>query len=241
MKALNKLLKNKRTLIFIDFEGTQFTHEIIAWGAIKVNIDENGNIIDTYPGFHVYINTDSKIGSVVTKMTGIDKVVLEKHGVDFIEAIAKFVEYVGEELQNVLLLTFGSNDLRMFHDTMLKFNLQENGTARQICKAMVDFMAFIGQYIRDSQGNNYSLTNYLKIFKIEPCGKSHDPLNDSIDLLNLYKAFINSPEIVANEYLKLISNLKIFPDPIKKTVTKLCNGENVTSEEFKNYVKTFLS
>ncbi len=241
MKALNKLLKNKRTLVFIDFEGTQFTHEIIAWGAIKVHIDENGNIIDTYPGFHVYIKTDSKIGSVVTKMTSIDKALLEKNGIDFIEAISKFVEYVDEDLQNVWLLTFGSNDLRMFHDTMLKFNLQKDETAVQICKMMVDFMAFIGQYIRDSKGNNYSLTNYLKIFNIEPYGKSHDPLNDSIDLLNLYKAFIHSPEIVANEYLKLISNLKILPDPIKKAIAKLCNGENITSEEFQNYVKTFLS
>ena len=30
MKQLEKILKGKKHLIFVDFEGTQFTHEIIA-------------------------------------------------------------------------------------------------------------------------------------------------------------------------------------------------------------------
>ena len=45
MEAFKKLIKNKRTLVFLDLEGTQFSHEIIAIGAVKCKIDENGNII----------------------------------------------------------------------------------------------------------------------------------------------------------------------------------------------------
>ena len=43
MEAFNKLIKNKKTLVFLDLEGTQFSHEIIAIGAVKCKIDEKGN------------------------------------------------------------------------------------------------------------------------------------------------------------------------------------------------------
>ena len=42
MEAFKKLIKNKRTLVFLDLEGTQFSHEIIAIGAVKCKIDEKG-------------------------------------------------------------------------------------------------------------------------------------------------------------------------------------------------------
>ena len=44
MEAFNKLIKNKKTLVFLDLEGTQFSHEIIAIGAVKCKIEEYGKI-----------------------------------------------------------------------------------------------------------------------------------------------------------------------------------------------------
>ena len=45
MKALQKLTKGKKYGIFLDFEGTQFSHEIIAIGAVKCKLTPNGHII----------------------------------------------------------------------------------------------------------------------------------------------------------------------------------------------------
>ena len=50
MEAFNKLIKNKKTLVFLDLEGTQFSHEIIAIGAVKCKIDENGKEIARFVG-----------------------------------------------------------------------------------------------------------------------------------------------------------------------------------------------
>lgn len=44
MKALNKHLNNVKTLCFLDLEGTQFSHEMIAIGAVKVSIRKDGSV-----------------------------------------------------------------------------------------------------------------------------------------------------------------------------------------------------
>ena len=45
MKVLTNALKGSRTIVFFDFEGTQFSQEIVALGAIKVDIDEKNQIM----------------------------------------------------------------------------------------------------------------------------------------------------------------------------------------------------
>ena len=45
MKIMKKIIKKHRHLVFMDFEGTQYPHELIAFGAVKVTLDKNYNII----------------------------------------------------------------------------------------------------------------------------------------------------------------------------------------------------
>ena len=39
MKTINELLNDSNRIIFLDFEATQFSQEIIAIGAIKAELD----------------------------------------------------------------------------------------------------------------------------------------------------------------------------------------------------------
>ena len=41
MKIMKKIIKKHRHLVFMDFEGTQYSHELIAFGAVKVTLDKN--------------------------------------------------------------------------------------------------------------------------------------------------------------------------------------------------------
>lgn len=41
MKSLFKLIGKRKTIIFLDLEGTQFSHEMIAFGAVRVDLDKN--------------------------------------------------------------------------------------------------------------------------------------------------------------------------------------------------------
>ena len=73
MEALKRILKGRKQLIFIDFEGTQFSHEIIAIGCCKVKCDENGKIIDKdYKSYKRYVKSCGPIGKIVTNITSIN-------------------------------------------------------------------------------------------------------------------------------------------------------------------------
>ena len=78
MKIMKKIIKKHRHLVFMDFEGTQYSHELIAFGAVKVTLDKNYNIIRVNKGIKYYVKAKNKIGSFVKKLTSIDEEILEK-------------------------------------------------------------------------------------------------------------------------------------------------------------------
>ena len=241
MEAFKKLLKGRRTLVFMDFEGTQFSHEIIAIGCAKIKCDENG-MIDTssYTTYKRYVKCYGPIGRIVINMTGITNTILKEEGVPLEQMFSELNEFIGEDFEDSCFITFGSNDARMLIDSIKLSRPENSDIGLEICKRTIDFLAFIGQFIRDKNGNNYSLTNYLKLYEKEPFGQSHDPLNDAIDLMNLYDCFMNDKELMFREYLQILKKQKAFPTPIKKIINRLMNNETITPEDFKKEINKFL-
>ena len=242
MKALKKLLKNHKNIIFLDLEGTQFSHEIIAIGAIKCQIDEKGMIIEKNKceTIRLFVKSLGQIGKVVQNMTHIDEEILKNEGISLEEAFDKFNNFINLPLDECSFIVFGSNDCKMILDsiTYSKPNNEEIGFS--IAKNSIDFLMFISQYVKDDNGNNYSLVNYLKVFGVEPYGISHDPLNDSIDLMNLYDAVNTKKDILLKEYLKVLQKQRIFPQPVKDAINRLCSGDNLTSDDFISDCKSYL-
>lgn len=241
MEAFKKILKGRTNLVFIDFEGTQFSHEIIAVGCSKVKCDLNGMINsknnETYKR---YVKCYGTVGKIVSEMTSIDNDKLKNEGVTLEEMLKEIEAFVGDELTDTAFIVFGSNDIKMLVDSINFSKPSSDYIGYNICKRTIDFQSFISQFIKDKNGNNYSLTNYLKIFNVDPFGQSHDPLNDAIDLMNLYDAFMKDKSIKDKEYLQVLKNQKVFPTPVRKMINKLINGENVSSEEFKKEVHKYL-
>lgn len=60
MKLIDKLLNGSKTIVFLDFEGTQISQEIIAIGAVKVTLDKN-NIKKILPDSNVLLNQKIKL------------------------------------------------------------------------------------------------------------------------------------------------------------------------------------
>ena len=71
MKKLDTLLKKRKTIAFLDLEGTQLTHEIIEVGLVKVTLNPDNSIKKEYKGLKLYVLPKSHVGSVVTHLTGI--------------------------------------------------------------------------------------------------------------------------------------------------------------------------
>lgn len=239
MESFNKLLKNRSTLVFLDFEGTQFSHEIIAIGAVKVVLS-NGVISDEYSSFKRYVKSYGPIGKIVSSMTSIDNQTLIQYGITLEQMFDEFKDFVGEDFSSCAFIVFGTNDVKMIIDSIKLSSPRNEKIGIDICKNTIDFLAFISQYIRDENDNNYSLVNYLKLFNIEPFGQSHDPLNDAVDLMNLTRAFLNDNEIKNKEYRQILKKQKIYPQPVKRIINRLLNGETITPEDFDKEIDKYL-
>ena len=195
MKQLEKILKGKKHLIFVDFEGTQFTHEIIATGLLKCEIDENGQIIQEDDGILFFTKAKAQVGKIVTDMTNITDSFLKTNGLSFEDSIEKMREYIGDDLNHTLFVCFGNNDTRMLIESMRISHPKNQPLAKTWLPHFFDLMTFMSQFIRDDKNNTFSLINFLKLYNIEPTGVSHNPLNDAKDLKNLYIKFLNDKEL----------------------------------------------
>ncbi len=240
MKSLVKLLKKRKHIVFLDFEGTQFSHEMIAFGAIRVDLDYKNRIKKIYPGIKNYVLATGSIGKYVQELTGITPEILQKEAISFKEAIIKIKNYCGLSFNNCAFMTFGNHDLVILAKSLEAHPDANMEIIQHIMKNDIDFAAFLSQYVKDSNNNPYSLVNYLKLFGEEPVGISHDPLNDAKDLMRLYKVVLKSNDKVYEEYLKVLKQMRHFPAPVQSTINKLIDGEDVTSEEFKKIVRNYL-
>ena len=81
MKKFERLLKGHKSLVFLDFEGTQFSHEMIAIGAVHAVIDRHGYIKKSKKPFRIYVKAHNRVGKIVTDLTGITEDMLKQKGV----------------------------------------------------------------------------------------------------------------------------------------------------------------
>lgn len=240
MKSLNRHLQNRRSLCFLDLEGTQFSHEMIALGAVKVSLYRDGSIKKYHKGFYTLVKAKNHIGKVVTDLTGITEEQLKKNGVPFRVAIENLRKYLGRDFTKVLFVTFGSHDQRIVAQS-LAYNMDvKKEDAQMLLKHSFDFSEFISQYIKDPNGNTYSLANLLKIFNIEFAGTQHNAYADALNLAYLYNAMLKHPEIMKVEYRKVLRILRHLPEPVHELIQQLNEKNEVTSDDFDHMIEESL-
>ncbi len=240
MQALEKILKNRKSLCFIDLEGTQFSHEMIAIGAVKVDLHKDGSIKKIHKGYYTLVKPKSRIGKVVTELTGITEKDVKENGVPFRVALNGLKKYMGFYFNKCLFVAFGNHDFRIMAHS-LAHNLDVNKEdVETVIKHQFDLADFLSTYIKDENNNNLSLANFLKIFNIEFKGTQHNALADTLNTVYLYDAFLKNKEIVVNEYRKTLGMYRHLPEPIHLAIEKLSKKENVSAEEFESYVRNSL-
>lgn len=225
----------------MDFEGTQYSHEMIAIGAVLATLDRKGNIKRLKPSLKLYVKPKNKVGSYVTNLTNITDDLLKKKGVSFYKALSELRNYLGSAFKKCTFMTFGNHDMRILNQS-ISYNLDTpKDIVTQIHKNYADFAVLIGEFIRDENGNPYSLVNYCKLFDVKEAGDAHQPDVDAINLANLYQAFISHGDLVLNEYMKVLAMQHHLPLPIKAAVEKLANGEDFSAEEFKEVARKYIA
>lgn len=240
VKKLEKSLKGLKYLCFLDFEGTQFSHEMIAYGAVFASIDKNFRIKKYKEPIKSLVKSKNKVGKFVENLTKITDYDVEKRGVPFSQALNDIKKYCGMYFKKTIFVTFGNHDLKILSSSS-SYNFDTpKEIVSTIQKNYFDYQAFISEFVKDANNNPYSLENYLDVFHIPFEGEPHDPRYDALNLLKLYNAFLDNKEIVIEEYLKVLAKINHVPQPIKDAISKLASGEDVTYSEFLTSVREFL-
>lgn len=237
MKKLIKTIGKERTVIFLDLEGTQFSHELIAIGAYKVKIKKDNMFAKLDKGFQIYVHPKNHIGHFVEKLTGITQELLTKEGLPYVLAMEKFKKYVGRDFKKAKFVTFGTHDIRIFSQSEMISGPSDPDFFRAIKANHVDLSKIISEYAKDDKHNPLSLVNYCKLFNVPMTGTLHEALSDARNLANLYNAIIKNPHIVADEYKKILENGKGMPRPIQKLIKKLSEEGTVDSQDFEQYIR----
>jgi len=231
MKILKTILNDCRHLLFLDLEGTQFSHEIISIGAVLVDCDNSYKPVGKPKNFKCYVKATSELGDVVSAMTGITEDLLEKEGMSFYESMVKLNAFLGDRSTHLKVLTYGNQDAHML---TCSFRYEANKSpflksfVGYLTRNNVDVGTFFSRYVRGKKNELVSLMHMREFFSIPPAGEAHDPLVDSLDLYHVYQAFTSDKKIIEDSYKKLLKNSNIIPQPIKQVIVNLLDGMNVT-------------
>lgn len=241
MKKLLKLLKGHKHIAFLDFEGTQFSHEMIAIGAVLVSIGKNGEVKKWKKPFKRYVKAKNKIGKYVSELTGINQKTLDSEGISFAKAMLDLKKYIGLHFKKATFITFGNHDMRILGQS-IAYNLDfPKDVCSQIQKNYLDYSVFISEFVKDSKGNPLSLVHYCELFDVELEGPNHDPSADAFNLAKLYDAFLQNKEKVVSEYkLALLKNSR-YPQPVKILLEKIVNGETVTPDNLEEEIREYIA
>ena len=107
MKKLLKQLRGRKYICFMDFEGTQFSHEMIAIGAVFATINpKTGRIRKSKAPFHILVRAKNKIGKYVVDLTGMTEEDLREKGVTFTTAMMELKKYCGMNFKKCLLIIY---------------------------------------------------------------------------------------------------------------------------------------
>ena len=241
MKKFERLLKGHKSLVFLDFEGTQFSHEMIAIGATHVVIDRHGYIKKHKKPFRIYVKAHNRVGKIVTDLTGITDEMLKQKGVSFFTAMSELKKYCGLSFRKSSFITFGNHDMKILSSSIsYSFDFPKE-IVQCIQQNYIDFSAFIGEFMRDDKGNPLSLVRYCDAFGVPQAGPAHDPAVDAENLAWLYDATMRKSDILVDEYKKVLKSFNHFPSPVSNVIKRLANDENVTSDEFEKEIKDYIA
>jgi inhibitor of KinA sporulation pathway (predicted exonuclease) len=241
MKKLKHLLKDKRHLVFLDFEGTQKSHEMIAFGAVKVDLNDDLTIKKTYKGIYKLVRPKKPIGSFVTELTNITEIDVFDKGISYKKALATIRQYVGKTFKKSKFVFFGNHDVRILHQSFLHSPDADKDTQSILVQESFDYSHFLAEFIKDEKGNPLSLANNLLLFDASFKGQQHNALDDAKNLMHLYQHVLTKKEIVFNKYLHVLSNYKHAPTPIKRLLHELAQGQTVDQSLFLHWIKDYLA
>ena len=149
MKTLPAALRGKKCLLFLDLEGTQYSHEMIEIGAYKVVTKEDGSIKKVFPPYHAYVLAKHHVGPFVSKLTGLSDLKIRREGISFRQVQQQLKGYMGKDYEHCVPIAYGNEDAHIFlcsAENNMDASMEE---ARAFARRFFDYAEFFGQYVLD--------------------------------------------------------------------------------------------
>ena len=163
------------TFIVFDFETTGLkaeSHEIIEFGAIKVNRDEI-----EHTSFQSLIKPKKKIPKKITEITGITQEMVDQHGAAIEDILPQFIEFIGDHHLVAYNIEF---DLAFLRASMAKIGIERKLSNPTSCALQMARRAWPGR-------RSYKLIDVAKDGGL-PTEDSHRSIGDCKRTLLVYTA-----------------------------------------------------
>jgi DNA polymerase III epsilon subunit-like protein len=241
MKKLAQILKGKKHLVFLDFEGTQLSHEMIAFGAIKVELNDDLTIKKQYKGIYKLVRPKKPVGEYVTKLTGIREIDVFDKGISYKKALATIRQYVGKTFVKSKFIFFGNHDVRILHQSFQHSPDADKETQSILVQESLDYSQFLSEFVKDEKGNPLSLINNLLYFESSFKGQAHNALDDAKNLMHLYQLVLTNKARLLDAYMRVLRHQKHLPYPIKTLLQWLEQGQTVSHDQFLTFIQDYIS
>ena len=161
---------------FIDFEATQFSHEIISIGCVR----EDGEVFKSY----VYVKP-SKMSGFITRLTGITKDDV-RNAPTSDEVFHNFYEWVKAD-RAAIFYCYGDSDITFIQSNLKRTSDMEATVALQyIHNNLVDFSIEVRKYF--GLYKQISLKKLVAYYRgVDEIEQAHDALEDSMFLKEVYE------------------------------------------------------
>ncbi len=235
--ALHKFLDGSDLIVFLDFEGTQFSHKVISIGLVACKKEKDSLLFDMQNPwkYQRYILTEDPLGPIVEEMTKINADLLHKKGIPLHQAILEINKMLRPYKKK--FICYGSLDMKMMHLSIDENNQTEADFFKNMTKNHLDFHSYLEKRISNEKGQSYSIEKLLSLFSLSSEGMFHDPLTDALDLMKIFSSYVSDEErtieLVLKNYKKNPHTSKID----KKIVSRLIEKGEVNLTDLKEILK----
>lgn len=160
---------------FIDFEATQYSHEIISVGCVR----EDGEVFKSF----VYVKP-SKMSGFITRLTGITKNDI-RNAPKSDEVFERFFYWIKHD-RNIEFYCYGDADIGFIRTNLEKAtNIHAIAALSIIGTNLIDFSQNVKQYF--GLHKNIVLRKLVAYYRnVDTIQQSHDALEDSLFLKEVY-------------------------------------------------------
>ncbi len=235
--VLHKFLDGSDLVVFLDFEGTQFSHKVISIGLVACKKEKDSLLFDVQNPlrYQRYIQTDDPLGPIVEEMTKINPGLLHEKGIPLHQAILEITKMLRPYKKK--FICYGSLDMKMMHLSIDEKNQTESDFFKNMVKNHFDFHSYLERRITNEKGQSYSIEKLLSLFSLSPEGDFHDSLTDAYNLMKIFSSFVSDEERAVELFLRNYKKNPYTSKIDKEIVSQLLDKGEVNRFDLKKILR----